>query len=183
MTASQWWTALEGTYYYVSYKHSSIQPKSSAEDISRLAPPPQSAKNACREYMLKQGEVSRCCDKAADKHLTDRVNINVRFGVHATFLPYDPDNTLVQRGNTFVSRAIADQDKQLWAEVVWELSVLNFHLDLLDLDWTMAEAHYTHAIRNLAAQRKASICDIWNGIGVRPMWQEDIDYDPLGCLN
>lgn len=100
--------------------------------------------------------------------------------MYAGFEPYEQDMS-AQWGNLTVTHSVANSDEQLWAEVVWELSVLNFRLEFAGLDRQLAADFYLRDDQSIAAHREASVFRIWDTCGIRPLWQvEALGSDPLG---
>lgn len=106
-----------------------------------------------------------------------RIDVNVRFGVHAHFAPYNSAESFPW-GSSNVSLEMATVDRVLQAEIVWELSVLNFRLEFLALDRLLRKDIYEHDDQRAAAERESALFAIWNSGGVSPMWEvspESID--------
>ena len=75
----------------------------------------------------------------------------------------------------------AQVDHSLVREVVWELSVSNFRLELLDLDRTLLDVVYNHQDSSLAARRESLVCQIWQNGCICPAWERSIDCDRLSA--
>ncbi|OBZ70778.1 hypothetical protein A0H81_09007 [Grifola frondosa] len=187
MMKSQWAIALQGGYHYVKYKDSHFRPLSPVADIERLPPRPSvntsgfmnsgdSSKNET-SVELETGEIKDSspshrhrngekknsrCQRQADSRLIDRVDINVCFGVYAGFPPYVRD-TIVRWNDMDVTYEMIASSKDIAAMVVSELSILNFCLDLLDLDRQMLPNLYIDP--NSAMEREDAIFEIWGGGG------------------
>lgn len=179
MTTSQWRIALEGRYYLPdNMVNCTVKPQSSSHDMARLPPWPRKTKKARLEPQVASNVTSassvevRKRKKALDRRVADRVDIGVRFLVHAGFAPYD-DTTSPQWGRTFVTSKMAHEDKDLWAEVVWELSVANFRLELLQLDRKVVMGVYCYEDKRYAAQREGKICHIWATGGLSVDWERE----------
>lgn len=174
MTASQWHLALQGLYYWVPPELLTVHPKSTDAEIARLPLEPAPAKRARTENKPPSHRNS--------KRLADRVDIAVRMVLYAHIPPYDPDVDVGHFGKLRVSRAVAATDCDLWSEVVWELSLLNFRLELLELDRTVLEARYGGPgdDRDCAGDRQRAICAIWSDMqAVRPSLLHEIKRDLL----
>ncbi|GJE90281.1 hypothetical protein PsYK624_064100 [Phanerochaete sordida] len=174
MTAHQWRTALEGRYHIVPYDPQTVHPKSSSEDIAKLAEAP---------HDMKRRRTNTSPDKfrtKAQPRLADRIDINVRFGVHAGFAIYSPVEKSpwgkmdldAQGISTFGSPALVN-------EVVWELSVASFRLELMDIDRDILAPVYNHPDCSLAARRESHVCHVWQERCIRPMWTRDLACDAL----
>ncbi|KAI0043377.1 hypothetical protein FA95DRAFT_1609448 [Auriscalpium vulgare] len=161
LTTTGWRIALEGRYHQIAVPSEwSIQPNSSAADIKKLPPDPRS-----------QPAVHRRPDRRAMRRVCDRVDINVRFGVQGGFKPYQADlDPLPEWGSQRVSRADADSDERIWAEAVWELSSINFRLELLAMDRLMNAKSYSPEA-DWGRAREHEVMLLWEGDGrVSPMW-------------
>ena len=78
-----------------------------------------------------------------------------------------------------VDRQMADKGEVLWKEIVWELSILNFHLEFLQLDRDLIPEFHLQTNKLLAAKWEAAIFKIW-GKGLRLMWeQKHVKFDKL----
>lgn len=173
MSTMQWRIALEGKYFRVPFDWAaSVQPKSRIEDIKKLpeAPdaPPSTAVKRVREggepFAVEPPAVRKPTTNRKNlKRLADRIDISVRFNVHAGFLPYSDALPEPTWGAESIPRARADTDKTLWAEIVWELSVLGFRFELLDLDREMVPDQYADPAK--AAEREDAIKGIWSEQG------------------
>ena len=168
MTTSQWKIALEGNYFAVHYpKGAEILPESSVADIRRLpeAPTPQSilGKRARSDARLGSNVKLNNVERRRLKRLMERVDINVRFGVHGAFSPYRPD---AQPLPTWRKRTVdfdrAREDENLWAELTWEISVTMFRLEFLALDQDVVPHLYDPEQSNLSRPRQYDIMCIWN---------------------
>ncbi|KAH9950821.1 hypothetical protein B0H21DRAFT_818977 [Amylocystis lapponica] len=148
-----WRIALEGAYHAIAITPTGPQPLSSPKDIARLPPAPQPTKH------LRTSDAPPSQNDRNRKRPRDRLDISVRFGVHAGIPPYTGDETPMWRARE-VTRADADTDRRLAAEVVWELSVLLFQLELLDLDPELAPASGT--ARLTAADREFLLPALWS---------------------
>ncbi|KAH9949883.1 hypothetical protein B0H21DRAFT_726583 [Amylocystis lapponica] len=165
MTTTQWRIALEGQYYYIDPKLLIIPPKSSRADIERLPVEPSPPKRS-REA---GGEMSR----RNLRRLADRVDIAVRFGVQGGFLPFDSASTLVNWGTLQVTQDVAATKSDFWAEVIWELSVLTFRLELLELDRIILAKEYEDTDL-FASSRLTVLRQIWSpNQAVCPSWHFD----------
>ena len=100
----------------------------------------------------------------------ERVDINVRFGVHAGLSPYVPDIQPLPRWmGEPVDRRRAATDTKLWGGIVWELGYMNFRMELLTLDMEIMPDLYKpemFTVRN----RQDDIMHIWNDLYV--VWEK-----------
>lgn len=181
MNVDDWRFALEGRYWSMTFDNTEFPdikgPSSPAADLAKLPPPPvgyvatsSHSDSTARNHQAKKHRMRNVARSAR------RIDVNVRFGVHACFPPYNSQDVFPW-GNTAVSLADASKNRALQGEVVWELSVVGFRLDFLMLDRRLRTEMYDRD-EQTAAERESAICAIWNGDGVIPMWQtfpEDID--------
>ncbi|KAI0039288.1 hypothetical protein FA95DRAFT_1612691 [Auriscalpium vulgare] len=162
LTAGQWRVALEGRYYRIDIPADrDIRPQSSSVDIGKLPPPPPKTGTATGPQ--------RAPDRRTQRRAADRVDVNVRFGVHGGFEPYREELQPLW-GSRGLARAQADLDTRVWMEVTWELSCMNFRLELMALDRIMDPAAYSEE-SGWGTAREEEVMLIWEGDGkVRPMW-------------
>ncbi|ETW83432.1 hypothetical protein HETIRDRAFT_109123 [Heterobasidion irregulare TC 32-1] len=175
MKTKDWRVALEGRYHMVNFDHCSVKPLSSLADIIRLpvAPPPNKKARIGNDPNVPKAQ--RNPNMKAQRHIIECVDINVRFFVYGGFKPYDSAQSY-RRGSLVVDREKADTDKGLWAEVIWELSLMNFRLKLLELDRELLKSIYEDS-NVKAAHREWRIFQIWGGGGVQPMWEKHGNCD------
>ena len=188
MRTSQWRIALEGRYYAVKYQWpKGVRPQASSSDIDRLPSPPPTIKKARLDSIpvrtpaqvhTRQRALDQVASVKAAKRLAERADVHVRFGIFGGFGPYDP-SSVFQWGDMKVDRRMADKDEVLWREIVWELSILNFRLEFLQLDRDLVPEFHPQTDESLAAEREAAVFKIW-GEGLRPMWeQKHAKFDEL----
>lgn len=178
MTTYQWRIALEGKYYLTPHDHVKTDIHCTPEEIARLPPPPREVKRRRTEDSSRKGESG----PSTNKRVAFRIEINVRFGVHGSFPPYEPTQEAKWGNDTFTAREVSSQSSQgLIEEVVWELSVSNFRLELLALDRRILTLIYNDADMALAARRESAICSIWDNGWVRPLWETDSEPERLSC--
>ncbi|OBZ78481.1 hypothetical protein A0H81_01593 [Grifola frondosa] len=187
MTTNQWRMALEGKYYALPYRSLVVQPVSLPTDIARLPSNPDVDPSTLkRTRELEDGETHEACssgERRRFKRIADRIDVNVRFGVHARFTPYQAALTMPSWGQLNVTRAVADMDRTLWGEVVWELTVMNFRLEFLDVDQDLLPALYAEEDTSHAARRQNDLKHIWSPHGyLRPMWCT-CRTDELGAMD
>ena len=176
MTTHQWRVALEGKYYHTSFDHITVKPKSDPADIAKLPPAPPDLKRRRTE----PSDTATSNKGTQHRRIATRIDINVRFGVHAGFEPYDATERASWGRVALNADDIASQhDHALVREVVWELSVASFRLELLDLDQTILHTVYQHQDGSLAARRESLVCHIWQNGFVRPTWEDSVECDPL----
>ncbi|OBZ67224.1 hypothetical protein A0H81_13045 [Grifola frondosa] len=126
----------------------------------------------------------KCEEKRRYRRIVDRIDISVRFGVHAHFAPYQAELTVPSWGTFCVTRATADKDSVLWAEVIWEVALMNFRLELLDVDRDLLPALYALEDSSTAAARQHELLEIWGMEGfLRPMWMQTDDMDDLSAAD
>ncbi|PCH34430.1 hypothetical protein WOLCODRAFT_148482 [Wolfiporia cocos MD-104 SS10] len=118
MTTPQWRIVLDGKYWRVPLDRlGDVHPKSTSAEIQALPLPPLAE---------HRNQNTKKADRRSRQRLADRIDINVTFGVHRGFIPYDPTLDHSTWGGRVISHDEADRDEQLWAEITWELSVINF---------------------------------------------------------
>ncbi|THH20708.1 hypothetical protein EUX98_g8536 [Antrodiella citrinella] len=107
----------------------------------------------------------------------ERVDVNVRFGVHAQFKPHDESETQ-EWGRWQLSQADVNEHTALWHEIVWELSVVNFRLELFHVDRVLCPHIYADSAQALL--RSDQIISIWSSDGaVLPDWTCSLEVDLL----
>ena len=176
MSTKHWRIALEGAYYSIPYDHLKLKAEIgvSPEEIQRLPPTPPDTKHR----QLSEDPVRKNKTTTQHKRVADRIAINVRFGVYGGFRPYDP---LVKQDwgkSEWDAKSISASGERILSEVVWELSVASFRLELMDIDRALLTTVYGYPDSSLAARRESQICQIWNYGWVRPAW-ENGERDPL----
>lgn len=182
MTAYEWRAALDGLYYSIPYDPSVVKPKSTLADIQRLASAPPPAKRQ-RTGPPGNSYKSKKNEKAQSRRLASTIDVNVRFGVHAGFDPYDPDQQVTWGKITLRSADIAVQPGHtLLHEILWELSVANFRLELLELDRAILRVVYDHPDRAVAARRESLVCRVWRNGHLRPTWENTDQCDALSSV-
>lgn len=176
MTNQQWRTALEGRFVKIPYDDRvRTLIKSRPSDVAQL---PDSEPVSKRPRAAHKGRKDN--GRIAESRLADRIDINVRFGVHARFAPYDPEECVLWGGASLCKATIMGDDR-LRQEVVWELSVAQFRLEFLALDRTILDDVYNDADTSLGARREFLICNIWGNGHIRPSWDvEGTKDDPFG---
>ena len=182
MTAAQWRYALEGKYYAVPYEHLKVKGGLgfTLEDYDRLPLPPQDMK---RRVLDPEAKHRKNNESTQHKRVAGRIQINIRFGVHGGFPPYSPDDKVVWGGEDWDAARLAKCGTRVIRGVVWELSVANFRLELLQLDRTLLDVVYKHPDRFYAARRERMICSIWKNGWARPAWEDDPESDPLNSAS
>ena len=161
MRTSQWRIALEGRYYAVKYQWpKGVRPQASSSDIDRLPSPPPTIKKARLDSIpvrtpaqvhTRQRALDQVASVKAAKRLAERADVHVRFGIFGGFGPYDP-SSVFQWGDMKVDRRMADKGEVLWKEIVWELSILNFYLEFLQLDRDLIPEFHLQTNKVLAAK-------------------------------
>ncbi|OBZ77567.1 hypothetical protein A0H81_01938 [Grifola frondosa] len=178
--------ALEGKYCAIPYRPSIVKPASTPAEIALLPQgPPADPIKQKRTRETEAGVVEapvNCEEKRRYRRIVDRIDISVRFGVHAHFAPYQPELTVPSWGAFCVTRAVADKDSVLWAEVIWEIALMNFRLELLDVDRDLLPALYAQEDSSAAAACQHDLLGIWGIKGfLRPMWMETDRVDELSA--
>lgn len=132
LTTNHWRVALDGRYYQSTIPDgTTIMPRAPLAKIAMLPPAPASSQP---EHDSTGSKTSRGADSRLHR-LMERIDIAVHFGVDCGLPPYDRNVTPLPtwRGQS-VGRDRAESDRNLWAEVAWQVSVANFRLDLLWFD-------------------------------------------------
>ncbi|OBZ65235.1 hypothetical protein A0H81_14715 [Grifola frondosa] len=164
MTKTQWKIALQGKYYAVDYSGCRRDPESPLCDIKRLPIAPSPSK---RPRIEPGGSVQGANSRRpyADHRMSDRVDINVRFGVYAGFLPYNREERF-KWGGTSVDYNTIVSNNDIAVHVLWELSVLNFRFELLMLD--RIEAPHRYGTTAAQVQRESLVVEVWGGGDILP---------------
>ena len=191
MSASEWRIALLGEYYQVRHE---AGPDEDAEvaaaratEIARLPPNPRAEQMPKRltERDLESGPPTKkprvvkenSSGKKQRALAASRGIVNVRFGLYGQFVPYDKTFVAGWRSQqlTFEPLRVASN---IWAEVVWELSVLNFRLELLQLDRHYCSEQYAGLDGGFA--RSQTVAAIWGDDGmIAPDWSGTVEGDCL----
>lgn len=173
MTAYQWRVALEGKYYFMPYDHVKATIRVPTTDIMKLPPAPRGIKR-------RRVESQPTSSAGTHSRLASRIAINVRFGVYGGFEPYQSGMDVNWGPLTLSQTDIESQENHnLLREIVWELCVTHFRLQLLDLDRTVLKAVYDNPDRSFGARREYLIRLIWKNGSPRPAWEDDAFCDPL----
>lgn len=178
MTAGQWRIALEGRYYAVPYDHLRLKEelRVTPEQISRLPPPPPDIK---RRRHDPEAQHRKNGTSTQHKRVASRLEINVRFGLSGGFAPYDASEKIAWGRETLTAADIGSAFARIAPQVVWELSVASFRLELLDLDRVLLPKVYAHPDPSISARREMSIGTIWRNGWVRPIWEDKAEPDPM----
>lgn len=185
MTTQQWRFALEGRYFRTAIPGGPLQPQSSRSDLAKLPPLPDCAQLTLgkRERIDDHGlrtpkdGTSAAGHRRALKKACDRVDVHVRFGIQAGFSPYREElDPSPKWGERPVSFEVAKTDQGIWAELTWELSIMNFRLELLSMDRMMLPSAYEQS-QDWGKVREEEIMNVWvNDGSVRPRWDRaDMD--------
>ncbi|PCH40630.1 hypothetical protein WOLCODRAFT_159689 [Wolfiporia cocos MD-104 SS10] len=180
MTAAQWRLALEGRYYRFPYDHAA--PQSSIDEIARLPPLPNHEKEPGAQPEAMRGHKAKLLKQRSRMRTTDRIDVAVVLNVHGGFVPYDARAVCPSWGTRHVTREVVEGAQDLWAEVVWELSVVSFRLEFLHADRALAPTHYT--VEDDILLREQLVTDIWlnneeDAMLLRPNWEEQTPCDGL----
>ncbi|PCH45157.1 hypothetical protein WOLCODRAFT_159423 [Wolfiporia cocos MD-104 SS10] len=113
---------------------------------------------------------------------TDHIDVAVVLNVHGGFAPYDARAVCPSWGTRHITREVVEGAQDLWAEVVWELSVVSFRLEFLHADRALAPTHY--ATEDDILLREQLVTDIWlnneeDAVLLRPNWEEQTPCDGL----
>lgn len=184
LTISQWKVALEGRYHAFELPVGPIQPTSSPADIARLPAPPPTAKRARLNEPASEVSTSAApgpSSTQAAKRLVDRIDIAVRFGIFGGHAVYTSRET-PSWGRGVVARHTADTSLAIAECILWELSVFLFRLQLLALDRELAHSFYAASTPLEAARRERLVFKIWGGSGIRPLWEQKVECDPVNTL-
>jgi len=175
LSASAWRVALEGAYYQV--RHDVLDDENPAcaqrraEAISKLPLNPRHEHSDPPESKKRKRGASRAL--ADQKRRISRAEVNVRFGLHAGFAPYD-DTVVVRWGQHTVSFETLQRSQALWHQVVWELSELTFRLELLQLDRVYCSSLY--AGMDGGFDRSQIVAAVWGDDGMVDLGWEDGDH-------
>lgn len=181
MTTNQWRVALEGKYYAKPYGHLKVDLWVSPEEIGRLPPPPPDTKRRRVEEPAPTPKHKKNTETGQHRRAAAKLQIAVRFGLDGGFAPYDPDEKVEWGKESLDAKALSETHLDVIKEIVWEISVASFRLELLDIDRTLLSIVYAHPNPALAAHREAVICRIWNNGWVRPTWEDDVQCDPMSA--
>lgn len=187
MTIHEWRAAVEGRYQQMPYNENDVRPQAPLEDIKKLPLGSlETGKPHRPESFSTHNKKSKW--RLSMSRLAARIDVHVRFGVYAGFSPYDAAVARCQWGNQEITSSHALQDRDLWAEVLWELSVMNFRLEFADLDRELLPHVYKDADQRFAAAREAKVCGIWLSAGIRLMWHRSDsqaldEQDPFSSLD
>ncbi|KAI0039136.1 hypothetical protein FA95DRAFT_1612817 [Auriscalpium vulgare] len=156
LTASGWKVALDGSYHSFEQRpHAKHRSLYSPDLIAQLPPHPATPPTLGKRREPHQS--SRTLG-GQDKRVAEKLNVAVHFGVMCGFPPYHPDDRPLWR-NQLVSASRTESDQLLWQEVVWQLSIKHFRLELLQLDEEiMAEIGEPSTY-----QRHLDWLGVWNG--------------------
>lgn len=180
MTAQQWQFALLGAYEALDAPSEAVAPQSHPDDIAQLpvatvrGPLAASASSAG----LGVSAQSKQSKSRSSSRRAARIDVNVRFGVHAGFQPYTRYD-ITRWGTIYVTRAVAEVDMELAAAVVWEAASFLFRLQLIELDRALASSLYIGHSGRSAVNRERAVMDVWGGRGIRPVWEMDVGCDPV----
>lgn len=178
MSGNDWRTVLEGTYNQVNIEavkgETAERTSRRAEELAKLPKVLRSEEGPSR----KKQKADNAEGRERKRRLAAHGKINVRFGLHAGFSPY-----AFSDAPQWGSRSISYEDMQssdLWAEVVWELSVLNFRLEFLQLDRYYCPSLYSAADGGFS--RSQAIAIVWGSDGlVSVQWMTARNVDFLSC--
>ncbi|THH27108.1 hypothetical protein EUX98_g7084 [Antrodiella citrinella] len=182
MTNAEWRIALEGKYYQiVDIDPSHPQPSSAKQELAKLPLKPEAAVQEDRQVSKKPAAGKQKDGNYKDRYAKDRLamraDINVRFGVHAGFPPYSEDGRH-KWGGEVLSYAQMAGNEGLRSEIVWELALTNFRVEVLHVDRELCPLLYSGPDNGL--ERSVSVAHVWSRHGwVTPPWQYHQDEDCL----
>ena len=178
MTAYEWRVALEGRYCAVPYDHLKVKVNVTPQEINSLPPPGPDFK---RRHLDENPKAKRHNGEMVQhRRVASRLEINVRFGLHGGFPPYDPLERVAWGKLSLTAQDLSTPaHSDVIRRVVWELSVANFRLELLGLDRDILPVVYNDPDTTLAARREATICYVWRNEWARPLWENSAECDPL----
>lgn len=129
------------------------------EDHECVTQGPSNKKSTSKSKKSASQRKSQAARK--QRNLADRQDINVRFGVHAGFPPYDP-TVSVSVPFMGTSVRLVDIDKRIWGSVAWEISVIQSHLEFLDLELQLLpELYLSFSNQDEAMARVSRITSMW----------------------
>ncbi|KAI0037984.1 hypothetical protein FA95DRAFT_1578471, partial [Auriscalpium vulgare] len=151
LNTSGWRIALEG-HYYAFQTPDGADIRSAEVDIALLPKPPHPPTVTGKR---RAGKTSNATVVTSSKRsvawkarrLSERIDIAVHFNVKYGVPPYEPHlQPWPTWRNQAVERVRVETDKVLWAEVVWELSIMHFRMDLIWFDQAaMDDVHKAEA--------------------------------------
>ncbi|OBZ65760.1 hypothetical protein A0H81_14378 [Grifola frondosa] len=169
MTTTQWRIALEGKYCAIPYQALVVKPVSTPEDIAKLPSSPLLSEERQRTLHREQdgSTAVTSAEKRRQKQIADRIDI-------AT--------SLYPSGKLLRLTCHSRHRSRLVDEVVWELAIMNFRLELLDIDRDLLASLYGDEDMSAAADRQLELLRIWHGEGsLHPMYERDTCADELGA--
>ncbi|KAI0053450.1 hypothetical protein FA95DRAFT_1643491 [Auriscalpium vulgare] len=166
LTASAWKVALDGNYYAYSQRPNAKHRSQFSEAlIARLPERPAAGGSVLGKRPAPGGA------KPNDKRIVERLDVAVHFGVLYEFPPYRTEDRPLWR-NQPISAERASKDETLWKEVLWQLSIKHFRLELLQLD----EEILAEIGEPSTYQRHLDLLGVWNdGLDV-PTDPANLDY-------
>lgn len=182
MTNAEWRIALEGKYYQiVDIDPSHPQPSSAKEELGKLPLKPEASVQDDKQMSKKpptgKQKEGNYKDRSAKDRLAMRADINVRFGVHAGFQPYSEDGRH-KWGGEELSYAQMAGNEGLRSEVVWELALTSFRVEVLHVDRELCPLLYSGPDNGL--ERSVLVAHVWSKHGwVAPPWEHHQDEDCL----
>ncbi|THH21305.1 hypothetical protein EUX98_g8418 [Antrodiella citrinella] len=186
MTREEWRMALDGNYYQlVDIDLTKCQAKASVEDICRLPVRAVQTKERNRVEGDKPSKRRRVDnnhnDRKFDKRLGTRLDINVRFGVHAGFPPLEDTDSNMWGGDEYTAQQLLGKG-EVWAEIVWELSMVSFRLEVMQVDRALCADIYRTS--DGAWERTNAAAHVWSAEGwVAPPWTYKEVEDDLSSDN
>ena len=181
MSAMEWRVALQGDYYQVRFEAADdddpVVVAQRAAEMARLPENPRidqqnpsvparagpSGAPAAKKVKLDNAKV-----RSQRNALVARGVINIRFGLYASFAPYRERDVVGWRQRKYTLELATQGTEVLqlkdavdvWAEVVWEVTVLSFRLEFLQLDRHFCSTHYEG--QDGGFERSQRITAIWS---------------------
>ncbi|KAI0038751.1 hypothetical protein FA95DRAFT_1578013 [Auriscalpium vulgare] len=178
LTTGAWRTALDGHYYsFPIPKGTNV--RSSVADIRKLAKPPNAPTVTGKRKEQSVSNPNKKTDAKKARRLAERIDIGVHFNIRYGVPPYSPNlQPWPKWCNKEVTRVQVERDRNLWAEVVWELSTIHFRMDLIWFDQDIMDEKHKAQARGDAAHeldlrldRLSQFMQVWHlqgGVHVAP---------------
>lgn len=161
MSTREWRMALEGKYVQVRHVAMTEEATGAAdqrqEHLSVLpANPKVPSKRPSAEP--EEGEMLNFKKRRTEQTAAQRGAVNVRFGVHGGFAPYDTAMK-IRWGDRSYSLEELSTAQEVWAALLYDLTIVNFRLEVLQLDRHYCPHLYAGADGGF--QRSQSIIAVW----------------------
>ena len=177
LTTPEWEIALNGNYTRIVDLPDAVRPKSSQHHIESLPVREGEYRKPSTEKKKKDSPNQL---RARARNLAARVDINVRFGVIAGFKSHDACQQNPW-GKLLLTEASLKNNRVVFQEVVWELSILNFRLEVLHVDRIRCPHLYQGSDHGL--ERSMQVARVWSEVDglVAPSWQHMAEVDDLSA--